>query len=195
MNLNIDLFRIKHNNIAPKQGRILISEPFSMDSFFKRSVVLITEYNEDGAIGFILNKSVELSINEVIEDFPKSNIRITIGGPVSTDTLHYIHSYPSIPNSIKVLKDVYWGGDFDVIKIMAETGELNEHNIRFFLGYSGWAPEQLNEEISNNYWLVSNLNSEIIINGNIYTIWKDSLQKLGQKYKIWSDFPENPTLN
>ena len=60
------------NQLEPQKGRILISEPFLMDNYFKRSIVLITEHNAEGTIGFVLNKPVDVPINEIVENFPKS---------------------------------------------------------------------------------------------------------------------------
>ena len=86
----------------PQKGKILLSEPFLLDNYFKRSIVLITEHNDDGTIGFVLNKPVNVRINEVIENFPVMEAEVALGGPVSTNTLHYIHTLGDIiPNSVE----------------------------------------------------------------------------------------------
>ena len=69
MDLNIDFFHIVNKNVA-KKGRILISEPFLSDNYFRRSIVYLTEHNEEGSLGFVLNKPLELHINEIMDDFP-----------------------------------------------------------------------------------------------------------------------------
>ena len=81
--LNFDFLNIGHENLIPQQGRILISEPLLSDTYFKRSVVLITEHNENGTVGFVLNKPIELMINEVLGDFPQFEAQVYIGGPVA----------------------------------------------------------------------------------------------------------------
>jgi len=68
--LDIDFFSIENNKLA-KQGRILISEPFLSDTYFHRSVVFLTEHSEEGSVGFVLNKPVDLSVNDVLNDFPE----------------------------------------------------------------------------------------------------------------------------
>ena len=73
MYLDFDFLNIEHENLAPKQGRILISEPLLSDTYFKRSVVFITEYSDKGAVGFVLNKPVDLPLNEILADFPNFN--------------------------------------------------------------------------------------------------------------------------
>ncbi len=196
MELNIDFFSIDNNKVA-RQGRILISEPFLNDTYFKRSVVLLTEHSEEGSVGFVLNKPVDLSVNDVLNDFPEVKSEISIGGPVNTNTIHYIHTMgEKIPNSVKVLKNLYWGGDFEVVRELITHGAIAPHEIRFFLGYAGWSPKQLENELSDNAWLVSEMNAEQIMKGPDNNLWRDILEKSGnKKYRTWVNFPENPGLN
>ncbi len=193
--LDIDFFSIE-NNILARQGRILISEPFLSDTYFHRSVVFLTEHSEEGSVGFVLNKPVDLSVNDVLGDFPEIEGEISIGGPVNTNTIHYIHTLgEAIPNSVKVLGNIYWGGDFEVIKDMITEGKIRSDQIRFFLGYSGWSPNQLENELSENAWVVSELDPDTIMKGPDFGLWKDTLLKLGSKFRTWINFPENPSLN
>jgi putative transcriptional regulator len=195
MELDFNIFKIEYNKVVPQRGRVLVAEPFLQDTYFKRALVLLTEYNSEGSVGFVLNKSLDVNISEVIEDFPDFEATVAIGGPVSTNTIHYLHTLGNIiPNSEHVFGNVYWGGDFDVIKEMIETGQINRNQIRFFLGYSGWQAGQLENELNQNSWLVTEVNSSgiMVYNSNI---WKETMNTLGEKYKIWSNFPENPGFN
>jgi|OpeIllAssembly_1097287.scaffolds.fasta_scaffold68893_4 putative transcriptional regulator len=193
--LDIDFFKIENTKVA-RQGRILISEPFLNDTYFRRSVVLLTEHSEEGSVGFVLNKPVELSVSDVLKDFPEIDASISIGGPVNTNTVHYIHSLGSlIPNSVKVMKNLYWGGDFETIKSLIIQGKIGRYDIRFFLGYAGWSPKQLENELSGNAWVVSELDAETIMKSSNLSMWHETLHTLGSKYKTWVNFPENPGLN
>ncbi len=195
MEQDFSIFKIEYNKVEPKRGRVLISEPFLQDNYFKRSLVLLTEYTPQGAVGFVLNKSLDVSVNDVIEDFPKFNGAVSIGGPVSTNTIHYLHTLGDlIPNSESVIGNIYWGGDFDTVKNMIRENQIQSSQIRFFLGYSGWQAGQLESELNRNSWLVSEL-KPIEIMGYNSNIWKDSLETLGERYKMWANFPENPGLN
>lgn len=195
MDLISDLFKIDQN-IKPKAGRILISDPFLSDAYFKRSVVFLTEHNKNGSVGFVLNKPVDVSVSEVLRGFPAHDASISVGGPVGTDALHYLHNMGDfIPNSVKVTKDIWWGGDFEVVKELLSDGILDGTRIRFFIGYSGWEPMQLSREISENSWLVSELESDRIMNTRKREAWQAVLNALGGKYKLWTNFPENPGLN
>ena len=195
MYLDFDFLNIEHENLAPKQGRILLSEPLLSDTYFKRSVVLLTEHSDKGAVGFVLNKPVDLPLNEVLADFPDFNAQVYIGGPVAKDTIHFLHTLGElIPNSVHVMDNIYWGGDFDSLKELINEGIVEPAQVRFFLGYSGWSPNQLEGEIEENAWLVTRVESEKIMSAD-KNIWKKTLDELGKKYKVWANFPENPAMN
>ena len=195
MYLDFDFLNIDHENLLPKQGRILISEPLLTDTYFKRAVVLITEYSEDGAVGFVLNKSIDISLNDVLSDFPDFEAKVYVGGPVAKDTIHFLHTLGElIPNSVHVIDNIYWGGDFDSLKELINEGIVKLSQVRFFLGYSGWSPRQLDDEIKENAWLVTEVESKKIMSADKNT-WKKTLNDLGKKYQIWSNFPENPAMN
>jgi putative transcriptional regulator len=70
MQIHYDFFQTE-NTLLPQKGRILISEPFLMDNYFKRSIVLITEHSDEGTVGFVLNKPVNMKVNEIVSDFPE----------------------------------------------------------------------------------------------------------------------------
>jgi putative transcriptional regulator len=196
MELDFNLFKIEYNKVAPKKGRILVAEPFLQDNYFKRSIVLLTEHSSEGAVGFVLNKPIDVKVNEVMNGFPYFDSDVSIGGPVSTNTVHYLHTLGDIvPNAVHIVDDIYWGGDFDFVKSLIKDGGLSGDQIRFFLGYSGWHAGQLESELEQNSWLVTEINSSLIMKRSTAGIWKTTLSELGEKYKIWSDFPENPGLN
>ncbi|MFP4041790.1 MAG: YqgE/AlgH family protein [Bacteroidia bacterium] len=195
MQIDYDFFKVENDNLTPQRGRILISEPLLNDSYFKRSVVYLTEYSANGSVGFVLNKPIDLSPNEVVKDFPKFNAPIYVGGPVAKDTIHYLHTVSDlIPNSVHVQGNIYWGGDFEKVKELISEGMITPEQIRFFLGYSGWSPNQLDEELKNNAWLVSELEASKIMAPD-RDLWEKVLQELGNKYKIWTNCPENPAFN
>lgn len=195
MQINYDFFEV-NNTLLPQKGRILISEPFLMDNYFKRSIVLITEYSGEGTVGFVLNKPVNMKVHEIISDFPVIDANVSLGGPVQTNTLHYVHTLGDIiPNSIKVVENIYWGGEFEVVKKLVESGNLNNDNIRFFLGYSGWQSNQLEDELHENAWVVADISPLDIMRPMNKFNWNKTLNKMGKKYQMWANFPENPQMN
>jgi putative transcriptional regulator len=93
------------------------------------------------------------------------------------------------------MKNLYWGGDFETIKNLILQDRIGQNEIRFFLGYAGWSPKQLENELSGNAWVVADLDAETIMRSSNLTMWQETLNKLGSKYKTWVNFPENPGLN
>ncbi|MEA1878293.1 MAG: YqgE/AlgH family protein [Bacteroidota bacterium] len=196
MEKNLDFFKIEHNNVLPEKGKVLVSEPFLQDAYFKRSVILLTEHNEEGSLGFVLNNPIEFGAEEILKDFPSTNSLVGIGGPVRTDTVHYLHRKGDlIPESVHVIDDLFWGGDFESVKIAIETGELPGKDIRFFVGFSSWHPGQLDREISENSWLVTELDCDSVMRGIGNELWEKVLMKEDRKYQMWTHYPEDPLLN
>jgi putative transcriptional regulator len=195
-NSEIDYFQIKTNSLTPEKGQILIAEPFLNDIYFKRSIILLVEHNDEGTVGFVLNKPININVNEIIKDFPKYETYLSIGGPVNTNTIHYIHTLGKlIPNSVQVRNDLWWGGDFDIIKELVELGKIEKNQIIFFLGYSGWKPGQLKDELMQNSWLVGEIDTHTLMSNNKNTLWADTLRNMGEIYKMWINSPENPSIN
>lgn len=193
--MDFDFFDIAENQV-PEMGRILISEPFLSDNYFRRSVVYLTEYNASASIGFVLNKSLNMKINEVIEDFPDVDLTISLGGPVSTDTIHYIHTLGDlIPESIHIKDNIFWGGDFKEMKSLFLQKKVEKNQIRFFLGYSGWGEGQLEQELKQNAWLIGDIPSNLIMKGGSSEFWTEILSGFEAKYKAWANFPDDPGLN
>jgi putative transcriptional regulator len=196
MKPEIDLFAILPEDKIPEKGKILISEPFLPDTFFNRSVVYLTDHDAKGSVGFILNKKLDIKISDAVTGFDGWNENLNMGGPVSPDTLHYIHNLGTkVPKSVRVEGDIYWGGDIEVIRKLISMGSVEPAQIRFFLGYSGWSAGQLEREIKENSWVIAKVRSEIIMNSRGVDSWKRLLRSFKNKYRMWADFPESPEMN
>ena len=118
-------------SLLPKKGCLLIAEPTILnDMSFNRSVILLTEHSNDGSVGFILNKPLSYSINDLIPDID-AHFMIYNGGPVEQDNLYFLHNVPElIPDSIEISYGLYWGGNFETTKELINTGKLSKENIR-----------------------------------------------------------------
>ncbi|WP_353777805.1 YqgE/AlgH family protein [Winogradskyella sp. 3972H.M.0a.05] len=183
--------------IQPNKGNLLIAEPSIIgDLSFNRSVILLADHSAQGSIGFILNKPLDFTLSDLIAD-TDSDFQIFNGGPVEQDNLYFIHKVPElIPGSIEISLGIYWGGDFEVVLELLKNGKLETKDIRFFLGYSGWEPEQLESELESNAWVVTeNVYKEGLIDKCCETFWKEKMLELGGEYSIWSNAPENPSYN
>lgn len=192
-----NIFKIKHNNLLPTKGSILISEPFLQDAYFQRAVVLLVEHNTNGTMGFVLNKKTNLVINDFFSELEKlSDIPIYLGGPVSSNRLFFIHTLDElIPDSVKIADGLYFDGDFDILKQYIIDGNSVKGKVKFFLGYSGWTKGQLGIEIKEDSWMVSQSANVNVMLADGESFWKDSLEVLGNQYKTWINFPKDPHLN
>jgi putative transcriptional regulator len=182
--------------LKPKKGKLLVAEPSILnDSSFNRSVILLTEHSGDSSIGFIMNKPLDLTIQDLI---PEINCSFCVhqGGPVEQDNLYFIHKLPElIPNSIEVGNGIYWGGDFEALSDSLNRNNIPENKIRFFLGYSGWSSNQLQNEIRESSWFCIENTYRNILEIENNSFWKNHLLKIGGKYKLWANAPSDPKLN
>jgi putative transcriptional regulator len=184
------------NNEPTNKGSILISDPFSDDVYFGRSVVLICEHNDEGTFGFVLNNYIDVDLHQLDDNFPNINARISFGGPVSKENLYYIHSFSDITNTLEIREGLYYGGDFVEITDRIKNAKNPNKEIRFFMGYSGWSPGQLDEEIKNESWITANnISTEDILDTKLDDLWRICLEKQGQRFQLMTKFPRNPMDN
>lgn len=180
----------------PDAGSILLSDPFLIDTNFKRSVILLCEHQVKGSVGFILNRPLNLNLKDAIPELAAFDAPLYYGGPVQTDTMHYIHNLgDKIPGSVEVSEGVFWGGDFEMVKELILEGKVLPENFRFFLGYSGWDQTQLKDEIKDKSWMVKKLKYKNVFQDDAKNLWKSILQGMGGKYALLSTYPEDPMLN
>lgn len=178
-----------------EKGSLLIAEPSILgDHSFARSVILLSEHNQGGSVGFIINKPSAYTLNELVYTVDAS-FTVFNGGPVAQDNLYFIHNVPEIiPNSVEISNNIYWGGDFETTLNAINERKISKENIRFFLGYSGWEIGQLQREIDQKSWIITS-NPYNIFKTVVSELWKKELSKMGGDYAVWSNAPENPNLN
>jgi len=185
------------NNLEPKKGRLLISEPHLPDFNFDRTVILLCEHSNDGSFGFVINKPSKVSLNDILKHSMDIESKVFIGGPVEQNTLHFIHrSSFDIEGEIEIAEGIYWGGDFNQILDKSNTQQLEQEDVRFFLGYSGWGVGQLEQEIEANSWIVYDMeDSNLIFDLEENLLWKTLLQDMGGRFSMYSKYPNDPRLN
>ncbi len=177
-------------------NRLLIAEPFLQDEFFRRSVLYLCKHDADGSVGFILNQRCEATLDQLMSGLEGHPIPIYIGGPVETDTIHFLHQCPAlIPGGQSLNEHIYWGGDFDAVTTLILKQKLDLSKIKFFLGCSGWSPGQLEAEWREKTWMLAEADSKIIFSKEIDGIWKESIRRLGKEFEPMMHFPIDPQLN
>ncbi|WP_422351274.1 YqgE/AlgH family protein [Flagellimonas sp.] len=184
-------------SLKPIKGRLLVAEPaLTGDVSFNRSVVLLAEHNQEGSVGFILNKPLDYSICDLISEITIP-FKVFNGGPVEQDNLYFIHKVPHlIDDSIEISDGIFWGGNFEKTVELINNETIGEQDIRFFLGYSGWGSHQLDHELDSKSWVVvQNEYESSILEKSSNAFWKEKMVELGGDYLLWSNSPENPSLN
>lgn len=197
MELNpLDYTVTELNKLKLSKGRLLLAEPFMLDPNFKRSVVLLTEYDETNCFGFILNRPLDITVNDTLYDFPEFNAPVFMGGPVETDCLFFLHSQGDlIKDSNRIGDGLYLGGDFNQLKELIKSQQIFPNEVKFFLGYSGWDFHQLNSEVEQESWIITDADNISIKETYEHDLWNKTLKNMGNKYSILANFPEDPALN
>ncbi|MDN5204912.1 YqgE/AlgH family protein [Fulvivirgaceae bacterium BMA10] len=184
-------------NAKPKKGDLLISEPFLPDPNFERTVILMCEHNEEGSFGFVLNRPSVMQFDEVVEGIEDFKATLYVGGPVEQNTLHFIHRAGDIiEGGVEISEGLYWGGNFENLKILIETKQIPADDFKFFIGYSGWGSGQLVEELKANSWIIrQNATPKEIFDENPENLWREVLKDMGGKFRMFSNYPSDPRLN
>lgn len=182
--------------INPAPGILLIAEPFLKDPNFSRTVIFICDHQEQGSFGFVLNRTYDHTLDELMNNMDDLKIPVFYGGPVQMDTIHFLHQYPDkILGSYEILNGIYWGGDFELAIELIKKGEIDLSRIRFYIGYSGWSEGQLTEELNQKSWLTAEATRKLVFNKNVDDIWREAVKSLGGDYSIMVNFPTDPQLN
>lgn len=138
-------------------GKIITSSPNINDPNFENTPILIVEHNERGAVGFILHLPLMRNLNELTEFIAYPPVPLYIGGPVDQENLFFLHRRPDLIEGGMPIKDgVYYGGNFQQVLAHLMDQSLPEKDICLLVGYAGWEPEQLEEEIKDGNWIISN---------------------------------------
>ncbi|MBS1647699.1 MAG: YqgE/AlgH family protein [Bacteroidetes bacterium] len=178
------------------QGEILVARPLLNDGSFKRTVILLAEHTPQGTLGFILNKSMFLTLKDVVQSAQGLSIPIYYGGPVAENQLFYVHTVGHlISESVHIQQNYYWGGNFLELVEALKTKQINTEQVRFFIGYSGWSAGQLEEEIQQRAWAKLNSFTQNLINAHPNDIWPEQLARLGSNYKVLAHISEEPSMN
>lgn len=160
------------------RGQLLIAAPQLAD-YFRRTVVLVLEHNEDGAMGLVLNRPTETAVAEVVPDLAElagEDAFVHAGGPVN-------------PDAVLALGDV----DGTPELLAPEDTDREPRRLRVFAGYAGWAPGQLDGEVGEEAWITTPAKP-----GDAFAekdLWAEVLQRKGGTYALMATMPIDPTLN
>ncbi len=177
-------------------GTILLAEPFMLDQNFKRSTVLLVEHNEEGSLGFIMNRRVNMRVDELVKDFPEFDAPVYFGGPVGTDTVHYLHRKGDIlEGSDEIVKGIYWGGNYEQLKALIDQKVITPTDIRFFVGYSGWSERQLEEELHAGSWVTARMYPNYLFKSDPDALWAQIMENKGNTFSVIARMSDEANFN
>jgi putative transcriptional regulator len=170
------------------KGQLLIAAP-SLYDYFRRSVVLVLEHNEEGAMGVVLNRESETRVVEAVPALasiaePEELVRI--GGPVSPQSVVALGDFADVGEA-----GTHVVGSLGTLDPEAENGSLRR--VRVYAGYAGWGPGQLDGELEQEAWLVAAADPGDPFAGG--DIWSAALRRKGGNYKLLATMPSDPSLN
>jgi putative transcriptional regulator len=178
------------------RGQLLIAAPTLVDPNFARSVILVAEHTEEGAMGLVLNRPAGTLVDEAVPDLawlgePEENV--WVGGPVAETAVIVLAEWddPSLAGAIV-------DGDLGFVGADADQPEQLDGAIRrarVFAGHAGWGPGQLEEELAEESWIVEPPRREEIFTDEPDGLWSAVLRRKGSRYALLSTMPPDPSLN
>lgn len=199
MNIDSTLFNIDIPSAYPSEGKLLVAEPMLHGDIFSHSVVCLIDYeSQKPSMGLIMNYATGYKLGELTDIVDESvEIPLFCGGPVENERLFYMHTLGDLfPGARQIASGLWIGGDFETVINYIRNGYPTEGMIRFFAGYSGWDPGQLNEEMKAHTWAVAKpMDPEEMLTGQGDAYWHRAVKSLGPNYKWWRMHPMLPFVN
>lgn len=171
-------------------GSLLLAHPAMRDPNFRRSVILMSAHNAEGAMGVVLNRPMQKRLGELSGDFalgPLSAVPLFAGGPVQNNQL--------VLAAWQVREDgfrLHFGIEPD--KALQLLGEEGTH-VRGFLGYSGWSAGQLENEMKQRTWIVTEVPEDLLVHPQDDSLWRTVLGRKGAEWRLMAGEPEHPERN
>ena len=184
------------SEITPGPGVLLVAPPVLSDPNFRRTVVLLCEHGTAGSFGLVLNRLLTIQLGDVMDSLSGRLEPLWLGGPVQPSTLHFLHRYGSeVAGAVPVFDGVYWGGHFDDVQGLVQRNAAEASKLRFFLGYAGWIPGQLEAEVEAGGWILAPAETTFVFPDDADKLWSAVLRNLGGEYALISNFPDDPRMN
>ena len=166
------------NSLAPS---LLVAMPQLQDPNFSRSVVLLCEHQEEGAMGLVVNHRTDTLASQIVQLDPApprdSGLSVWIGGPVDPSRGWLLLGEES-PDAIEVGPGLYLSASRDLLRRLVEEAPLPAR-CRFFVGYAGWGPKQLDGELAASAWLTVPLDSGLVFETPSEDMWESAIRRLG----------------
>jgi putative transcriptional regulator len=176
-------------------GHLLIASPGLVDPNFSRTVIAVANHDEDGALGVVLNRPAEVSVSETVPDLAEvvsGDDRLFLGGPVQDDAIVVMAEFddPGEPHLVIT-------GAIGLVSERTEISRLAmmDGRRRAFAGYAGWSPGQLEAEVDNEDWFVTEVLPDDLFSDDPAALWSDILERMGGEYRLVARMPVDVSLN
>jgi putative transcriptional regulator len=177
------------------RGKLLIASPTLMDPNFARTVVLIAAHDEQGALGLVLNRPLDVPLAEispVLHSLAEPGATLHRGGPVAPDSAVVLADFRDL--SLAALT-IFGNVGFPSAECELSELEAGVHRARVFAGHSGWGPGQLDGELSEEGWIVGQLAPDELWQPDSTQLWSTALRRKGGSYALIARMPEDPSVN
>ena len=176
------------------RGKLLIASPALVDPNFARTVVLITEHNDEGAMGVVLNRPSETAVEDVASELSELVVDepVFIGGPVQPQALVVLAEFNDPEAAAWIV-----AADVGFVSAESEYDDLGRaiRRGRVYAGYSGWGAGQLEGELAEDAWIVEAPMPAELFPDDPLTLWQDVLARKGGQFALIARMPDDPSLN
>jgi len=179
------------------RGKLLLASPTMADPNFSRSVVLIAEHTEEGAMGLVLNRPAETTVGEAVPELTwltdGGDDAVWVGGPVAAASVIVLAEFED-PSQAAVVVE----GDLGFVPAEIEDRDelaANVRRARIFAGHSGWGPGQLEAELDEDSWIVEPARRTDVFTQDPESLWSAVLRRKGREYVLLATMPMDPSQN
>ena len=177
------------------RGQLLVAGPALVDPNFRRTVVLIGEHGDEGAMGVVLNRASETLVEDAVPPMAPLTAPdelVFLGGPVQPEAVVVLADFADVEQAEVAVVDTigFLPGE---IEDASAIGELR--GIRVFAGYAGWGPGQLEDELAEGAWIVVAALPSDVFTGAPDSLWSDVLRREGGALAIVARMPDDPRVN
>ncbi len=181
-------------------GRLLVASPRLGDPNFERSVVLLLDHGPDGALGVVLNRPTGLPVDEILDVWRDQALAappgvVFRGGPVSPDAVIGLARTELVDVDDSVWRLVLDGVGTVDLAVAPDEQPVPVAGVRMFAGYSGWSPDQLEDELAEGAWIVLDAVVADVFTAEADALWHDVLQRQGGKLALLAAYPPHPSVN
>ncbi len=174
------------------RGKLLISSPVLVDPNFRRTIVLISHHDEDGAMGLVLNRPTELKVGQMVpelSELPVADELIYLGGPVQSEAFVGLAEFSPDTDAVTVI------GRVGLVPADSMLSDLPIERLRIFAGYAGWGAGQLEGEIDDESWIIVDAHPDDAFATDGDVLWRTIAHRKGGRYALIATMPFDPRLN